>query len=72
MNLDDLERALDHQFSDRNHLIEALTHATWLKEQHDRGRSLTQRDQQRPGAAWPERVPKTPPRLPPGRRQLEA
>ena len=58
MNLDDLERALDHQFSDRNHLIEALTHATWLKEQHDRGRSLTQRDARA--------------RLPPGRCQLEA
>ncbi len=47
MNLDDLERALGHTFSDRTHLLEALTHKTWLMEQQARGLALDLRDQQR-------------------------
>lgn len=47
MDLDEIERALGHQFSNRRLLEEALTHSTWLKEEKDQGRGAGQHDQQR-------------------------
>lgn len=47
MSYDDLFRALGHSFDNVGLLEEALTHRTWLNEQHQRGRALDVRDQQR-------------------------
>jgi len=47
MGFDELEAALGHTFADRELLLQALTHKTWLKEEQDRGRALGLRDQQR-------------------------
>jgi len=47
MTLEHLEQALGHTFADQGLLLEALTHKTWLKEQHDRGAAFDRRDQQR-------------------------
>ncbi len=42
-----LQEALGYSFEDPTLLLRALTHATWLNEQRDRGSALDERDQQR-------------------------
>ncbi len=47
MDIEELQGALGYAFADSSLLLEALTHATWLKEEHDQGRDIDCGDQQR-------------------------